>query len=480
MEVDYVIIGAGPSGLTLAYLLGKSGKKCLVLDQNECIGGCHRVKRVNGLFTEHSPRVYVSSYVNTIRLLKQMNIAFTDIYTPYHYTPMYFSSQVFKNLSFSETIVFLVEFFKLVFQFQYDDTITVQEFAQQHGFSSSSLNYLDRLCRFSDGAGMDRYSMYQLLQVINQQGLYQFFQPKRPNDVALFPLMQQSILATGNVTFQLQQTVQSIAYDQGQVTGVNTATQFIPAKNVILAVPPPAMSKILTASVSPVSTAFGNLSNWISQASYNNDIAATFHWDTSLNLAIVWGFPSSEWGLISIPLTEYMDMNDPRSRTVISTCITYLDTSSSYLNLTANQVTQSGDLLTEMFRQLKETYPTLPTPTHALLSPTAYRYQGQWVEQDSGFFKSAQINYLSSKSTIPNLYQVGPQNGTSGVSFTTFEAAVTNAMTFYNSHTAVNTQPIQHPIEIRMIIQWIIMFLLVVLLGILIWIYFRDSVKEGV
>ena len=73
MKYDYVIVGAGPTGITIAYLLGKTGKTCALLDQNDSIGGCHRVKRVNGMFTEHSPRVYLSSYVNTKTLLQQMN-----------------------------------------------------------------------------------------------------------------------------------------------------------------------------------------------------------------------------------------------------------------------------------------------------------------------------------------------------------------------------------------------------------------------
>ena len=36
---DYCIIGAGPSGLTLAYLLSSIGKKCIIIDNNDNIGG---------------------------------------------------------------------------------------------------------------------------------------------------------------------------------------------------------------------------------------------------------------------------------------------------------------------------------------------------------------------------------------------------------------------------------------------------------
>ncbi len=59
---DYVIIGAGPTGLTIAHYMSKINKKCIIIEKEKDIGGCHRVTReyINNeyLFTEHGPRVY--------------------------------------------------------------------------------------------------------------------------------------------------------------------------------------------------------------------------------------------------------------------------------------------------------------------------------------------------------------------------------------------------------------------------------------
>lgn len=53
MIYDLVIIGGGPSGLSLAQKCCKS-KKILIIDKENDIGGCHRVRRIlNNLFTEH-------------------------------------------------------------------------------------------------------------------------------------------------------------------------------------------------------------------------------------------------------------------------------------------------------------------------------------------------------------------------------------------------------------------------------------------
>ena len=463
MKYDYVIVGAGPTGITIAYLLGKTGKTCALLDQNDSIGGCHRVKRVNGMFTEHSPRVYLSSYVNTKTLLQQMNTSFDALFTPYHFSIASIGSQVVKQLSFWENFILFTEFIQLIYNPFYDKSVSVQTFTQQYEYSAASIYYLDRLCRFSDGAAMDRYSMYQLLQLMNQQLFYQLYQPKLPNDVGLFPIMSCSLEATHHVTTMLNQTVLSLVYDDAtrMVTGVQTVSGIVSGSTIVLAVPPPALYKLLTASPSPVTHSFGSLSSWVTAASYNVDIAATFHWDTELTLPIVWGFPYSDWGLISIPLTQYMTMNDTRSKTVISTCITYLDVKSSVLLQSANEIADKDQLVNEMFRQLKETYPTLPPPTTMLLSPTVYRQNHTWVEQDSGFFKSSSISYLSSRGVIPNLYQVGPQNGNGSSSFTTFEAAVTNGIAFVNRVQPSAGMSIASPLELTSVIQWTVIGIVV-------------------
>ena len=468
--MDYIIVGAGPTGMTIAYLLGKAGKKCILIDQNDSIGGCHRVKRVNGMFTEHSPRVYLSSYVNTKKLLTQMNSSFHDLFTPYHFSIIYITTQLLFHLTFWEILIFVNEFM-IFLNYPYDQRMSVQTFTEKNGFSVSSIDYLDRMCRFSDGAGMERYSMYQLLQLINQQLFYGLYQPKLPNDIGLLPIMQKAIEDTG-VHILFNQTVSSILYQNGLVTGVKTSNEMIYGHNIVLAVPPPALFKLLQSpDHSPfIMNAFGNIKHWTQQSSYNIDIAATFHWDTVIPLPIKWGFPSSEWGLISIPLTDYMDMNDARSKTVISTCITYLDSPSLVLNKTANQIQDKEQLVAEMFRQLKQTYPELPNPTTSILSPTVY-YTDHWEEQDSGFFKSTTAPYLSEKSRIPNLFQVGPQNGQSTSSFTTFEAAVSNGISFVN-HQIPTKIILSSPIELKKVFHWIFIGIFLLLLF-LIYIKFK-------
>jgi phytoene dehydrogenase-like protein len=78
-KYDYIIVGSGPSSLTLAYHFSKLKKHCLILERDKDIGGCHSVRRVDNYFSEHGPRMYSNSFVNFINILNDMNINSNDI-----------------------------------------------------------------------------------------------------------------------------------------------------------------------------------------------------------------------------------------------------------------------------------------------------------------------------------------------------------------------------------------------------------------
>ena len=50
---NIIIIGGGPCGMTLAWLLAKNNINVTLIDKNSSLGGCHRVTRQNNLFSEH-------------------------------------------------------------------------------------------------------------------------------------------------------------------------------------------------------------------------------------------------------------------------------------------------------------------------------------------------------------------------------------------------------------------------------------------
>ena len=432
MEYDYIIIGAGPSGLTLAYVLGFINKKCLLIDSNNDIGGCHRVIRVNNLFSEHSPRVYSNSYLNFIQLLKHMNYNFTDLFTPYNFNISRISGEtILKSLNFKEKIKLLFEFIKLIINPKHGINTSMKKFTKCNNFSPKAITYIDRLCRLTDGAGYDRYTLNQFLSLANQQYLYKLYQPKKPNDIGLFKIWKEAIINTNNVSIILNTKINSITENS-----VNINKQTYKSKNIILAIPPLSMIDILNNSEEPIKNAFGNfetLKKWAISTAYINDISIIFHWKEKLNIPSIYGFPNSEWGIAFIELSKYMNFENPNSNTVISTCITITNNKSSILNKNANECNKD-EIITETFRQLKQAFIPfdLPNPDFTILNPMVIKKENEWINTDDTAYVHTYLNKtISSHSkTIPTLFNIGTHNGNSIYNFTSMESAVSNAMIF--------------------------------------------------
>ena len=49
MEYDFLIVGAGLFGSTFAYLAQKQGKKCLVIDKRDHVGGNVYCENIGGI-----------------------------------------------------------------------------------------------------------------------------------------------------------------------------------------------------------------------------------------------------------------------------------------------------------------------------------------------------------------------------------------------------------------------------------------------
>jgi hypothetical protein len=108
---DYIIYGGGPTGLTLAYLLGRNKMKVLLVEKENKLGGCWKVDWIdNKYFSEHSPRVLTDNHM-FISLLKNINFNYkqktVNTYGNIFQTNIKILSFFFKNLTFSDKIKFI-------------------------------------------------------------------------------------------------------------------------------------------------------------------------------------------------------------------------------------------------------------------------------------------------------------------------------------------------------------------------------------
>ncbi|MDO9635213.1 MAG: protoporphyrinogen oxidase [Paludibacter sp.] len=76
LHADIVIVGAGLTGLTMAYYLNKAGIKVLLLEQSERVGGVIQTKIENGFTFESGPNTGVISTVELVQLFHDLELQF--------------------------------------------------------------------------------------------------------------------------------------------------------------------------------------------------------------------------------------------------------------------------------------------------------------------------------------------------------------------------------------------------------------------
>lgn len=376
---DYIIVGAGPTGLTLASLLPKNKKK-LIIDKNSTIGGCHRVTRIefNGksIVTEHGPRVYSEAYVNTKKLLKKIGLPFNFVK---------YNHQLTSLIGIGEIPLSTVEYVKLLFSFS---TYTAEAI---ENFTPKSKEFIKRLCLLTDGAGPERYPLRKLKNIVNQQAFYSLLQPMNPMDINLFNQWQELLTTNHNCTFLLNSTAKSPKNGTIIVDGV----KYTASTSILLATVPWIFPEL-----------FSDTIPW-NQFKYQNYISVMLWYSDKKKILKDWGFPKSEWGIAYVEISDYWGSQGSH----LSTCITLLDIPSKKTGLTALESSESA-IISEIIRQLR-----IPEPSFSHI----------YKHDDSGWISDVKIG---PQTNDPSVFSIGTHNQMSKYDFTSFESAVSNAISF--------------------------------------------------
>jgi hypothetical protein len=435
---DIVIIGAGPAGLALAHACSNMKKRILVMDKEKEIGGCHRVKRVhNNLFTEHGPRIYLSSYLNFFRLLNEMGFNVDDIFVKYKYDLAEVAlTKIMPSFTWWELFTNTMAYMFFLLNRDYGSDISMKEYTDKHGFTRQTQDVIDRLCRFMDGGSIHTYSLNKLLRVSDAMNLLDVYQPKEPLDVSLFPHWKKYLEAR-NVKFALGVDVTYIhktAYNQKIQYIVLNNKDVIYLNKLVLAVPPTAMIGLLKNSNCP--DCFGNidkLADWSEKTKYIDYISITYHFKEKLDLPAINGMTfDTEWRIVVINLSDYMQEVENGNNTVLSVAISDCDAVSRNIMKTANECSKD-ELIAEVARQIKKSlYPDLPEEGYtAIMNPNIFydTRKNKWVNTDHAYFNAIGTSNIPFNSkTASNMYNVGAHNGYSHLSYTTLESAVSNAL----------------------------------------------------
>jgi hypothetical protein len=435
---DLIIVGAGPAGLALAHASSSLYRRILIIDKETEIGGCHRVKRdVNGLFTEHGPRIYLSIYYNFFNLMNEMGLQVEDVFVNYKYSfDDVAKEKLLPHYTFYELFMFALAYLMFVIDDDYGKDISLYEYLRGHGFSLKVIDIFDRMCRFTDGGNVYSYSLNKILKLTDSSPMLQIYQPKAPLDVVLFSTWKK-FLSNRGVDFMLGFHI--VDYDI-QNNNVETITlsnsEKIRCGKLVFAVPPVALANIIQYE-NGLRNAFGNYSDferWVDKTKYIDYISITYHFKDKLGLSIKNGLTfDTDWGIVVINLSDYMEKveeADTGYSTVLSTAVSICDKNSRTTYKKANECS-ADELINEVHRQIKESiFTNLPDDYKAIINPNNYydTYKNKWACRDNAYFNTYSEKYIPFYSSINNVYNVGTHNGKSYISYTTIESAVSNAM----------------------------------------------------
>lgn len=424
---DYIIVGSGPCGLTLAQLLSRNPSlKILILEAAPTFGGCHSVQRVgtNRTITEHSPRINSTSYINFINyILPEFGVDFYKEYTPYRFSLSTIGKRDITSLKAYELYALTYAFWRFSLDMTYGNNVSMSEFMDQYNFTPDSRDYIDQLARLVDGADATRFPLSSFLQIANQEWLNKIYQPVQPNDVGVFKKWTDFLINRG-VLIKYNEEV--VAIDPIAETVTTKPNQTYRYKRLVLSINPYAIVHL-------DDKLFPNISmKYASDTRYNTYLSFSFEWPLSVQLPDLQGFEKTPWGVAFIDMTRYFK-NYPTN--LLSLSITRLDEPSPVLGLSANEISDPEMIFSEAWRQIKTSFPGVPDPPIRVLYP-GVKYRGKapdggWVSTGGSFIDTAQNGhkYIPFKSPrYPNIYNLGVQNGYHSYAFTALESAITNSM----------------------------------------------------
>lgn len=379
----------------------------------------------SNLFTHHGPVIYSDTYKVFQSLLREMNVDFYDLFVKSNFTIMQIGGEtIFSTLSFSELSQLAFEFIILLFNENHGENINLGEYIKN--FKESSKEIIDRLCKLTDGGGIDKFTLNEFLQIFNQNFFHSLYQPKLPNDIRLFKIWKEYLENKG-VEFILNSKITKININNNSIRSINTYGNTIYGKEFVFAIPPVNLNELILKNNIPHN--WGNMQQFAKDTEYITYIPISFHWNKKLDLKKIYGFPKTEWGIAFVVMTDYTSFAENDSQTVISSAITIVDIPNSS-GKTANQSSRQ-ELIHQVFSVLKSIYPELPEPTASIISPeiTFDTLENRYKSIDTAFIntsKSRNLQFQNGK--VQNMYTLGTHNGKSLYKFTSLESAVTNGV----------------------------------------------------
>ena len=408
--MKYVIIGGGPTGLSLAWILAKNNIKVDLIEKETELGGSWKSDWINDkYFSENSPRVLSSSgycrdFLLDVGLQPQ---DFSKIYGTMFETNV----KLFKFIQKYFTIFDYFEFLRwnVIYRF-YKDSTVVQEFLDKSRLSQTA-KYAIRMICITICDLPKNTNLHDFFGSLGPISLEQMKQPDKWHELLLskFEKMPQIKVLTN--TSALSFKVESNSHIKYVNCNSNGNKFKLYGDRFVLATQSDSIFGLLSFSYSNylVNNWFNRMEmkKWCDETYYSG-FGFQIHFKEKIKFPKEWCWScTSDWSIIILPVSNWLNQvsRDQNINTVWSCCIIDMDSKSKATNKTVNQSTKD-EILREAVRQLRQNY-HFPNPDAVTMSEGLYKQNGKWKSAMTGFTRKS-FPYLPMKGrNIDNIYAIG-------------------------------------------------------------------------
>ena len=430
--MKYVIIGGGPTGLSLAYALSNSDHEIILIEKNTQLGGSWNSRWVdNKYWSENNPKVlaysgYTKKFLNEIGV---SNKNLGQVYGGLLQANSKMLSFIYNNINKYDILKLLNIF--TVYNIKKSNK-TVQDVIEDYTLDKSTANTLEILSiLLSDRP--DKTNINDFIMSLRPAILYQY------KDINMWHARLEYILKARGVQISKGVSAKELVVNNNKISKVLTTNNIvIDCDRVFLCCQSYGMLNVLANSHDIVKN------NWIQwhmmkkwcESTYYIGFGFQIHFYDDIKSPTQWCWScKSDWVIIILPvsnwLTTYTKYSDVKA--VWSCCIVDMDTKSNFLKLTANECSTKDQVIGECMRQIK---------TH---TDIGYNYQittsknlrldlnHKWLSENTGFSRGKYDN-LPMKGRIDNLFALGCFTEKNNSHISTKETAILSTVKYLNKY----------------------------------------------